>query len=96
MNDTNVSEGMVPCRKNCRCSDCQIERLRTENDRLRREINYIGGLASQGVSAEIIRQRAADALQTKGKDEPQLVGAMKSMNRTELEEMYPLPEKTSP
>jgi hypothetical protein len=26
MNDTNVGLGMVPCRKSCRCHDCEIER----------------------------------------------------------------------
>lgn len=30
---------------------------------------------------------------TKGKDEPPLVGAMKTMTRAELAEIYPLPEK---
>lgn len=28
MSDTNAGLGMVPCRKNCRCTDCQIDALR--------------------------------------------------------------------
>ena len=26
MSDSNVGLGMVPCKKNCRCHDCQIDR----------------------------------------------------------------------
>ena len=32
---SNVGLGMVPCKKNCRCSDCQIDHLRAEIERLR-------------------------------------------------------------
>lgn len=38
MNDTNVGLGMAPHRNNCGCDDCCIDRLRDENNRLRRAL----------------------------------------------------------
>ena len=34
MSDTNVGMGMVPCRKGCRCMDCQLEAKDVEIARL--------------------------------------------------------------
>jgi hypothetical protein len=33
--ETNVGLGMVPCKPNCKCPECQIARLRAENEALR-------------------------------------------------------------
>ena len=34
MIDTNVGMGMVPCRKNCRCLECENQRLQKRLDEL--------------------------------------------------------------
>lgn len=39
--DTNVGYGVVPCKPNCRCRDCQIMRLEKRNADLRTEVQRL-------------------------------------------------------
>jgi len=36
--ETNVGLGMVPHKKNCRCNECELDRLQSENTSLRAEL----------------------------------------------------------
>ena len=39
MSDTNVGLGMVPCRKGCRCTDCQLEAKDQRIERLEAKLD---------------------------------------------------------
>lgn len=41
MNETNVGPGMVPHKRNCRCDECQLERLRDEVNTLAGKVQYL-------------------------------------------------------
>ena len=43
MRDSNVGLGMAPCKPNCRCWDCQIDRLQQQN----REFQARANLAAE-------------------------------------------------
>ena len=54
MSDTNVGMGMVPCRKGCRCMDCQLEAKDREIEQKDAEIDALVNLV-KGQDAEIER-----------------------------------------
>ena len=59
----NVGLGMVPCKKGCRCSDCTIDRLMTENRTLRKLVidaeEILSNTGNDGLDARVWRQEAA-------------------------------------
>ena len=53
-NDINVTDGMVPCRPNCGCMECRLERARATIEQLSQERDRLREAAS--LSREYITQ----------------------------------------
>ena len=57
--DTNVTIGMVPCRKGCHCKDCRFDKLEAENKRLT-EVVIRYAQHDEGCSLSTVHRRECD------------------------------------
>ncbi len=61
---SNVGPGMVPCRNNCQCSECTIDRLLSDNKILRKLVIDAEEILSHmteldGMDIQVWRQQAS-------------------------------------